>query len=463
MPVAFFPHPFPTETVYSVCGRFHQATRGESPQETALLLFGDVNARHYTDVPSRLEYLQIATAGAIDATEHTLRARSGLGAYMALMPSTNRLGFFRACQKEAPSVARARSGLNRYVGQQSVLKLCWICAQQQLGLDSITWWNASHQCPGDWFCEQHRVVLFYVAAPKQENALWTLPHLVFTTALQPTLSVQAQLKLLRLASVVRWMSSSHHLETAVLQVMLKDRFRQAGLCASELKWRVGERALLEEQLRHYCGDLFVPDIQRLKACAWLRALLSGDNRHYDPLAWSLALSWHGNISSEGLAREYFGARARKPERELFDALPRRERRVSAPEHIYRALETSDFKKFVLEGGHITEYEIDSWLRRDPDLKKAWQRAIRQRAKTDCVLEIKTFLASHPDALRVDILKACNRAYRWLDANNPDQLHRLLPWVTPRHSRQLRLPWDQKAPISSERHTTGDLSTTGDAS
>jgi hypothetical protein len=450
MQAAFFPHLHPAETVYSVCARFHFASRSESPEQTANLLFGTASARLYSDVPCCLDHLQMATAGAIQASEHTIRTHTGLNAYMVLMPPASRIAFVQACRKGQPAGARARSGLNRYVGPQSVLKLCKVCVESQLSMEGVARWSAVHQRPGVWFCDQHQAVLSFTEAPGLERNRWALPHQLLSSTVQPILSVQAQLKILRLAAVVQWISANHHLETAVLQVMLKERLRNAGLCASELKCRIGERELLEKQMHDYCDDVPLPELQRLNASEWLRLLLSSDSRHYDPLTWSVAISWHGDVSNADLVKEYFNARSRKPERDLFDSLPHRERRVSAPNRIYRALETSNLKKDAFKNSRITQYEIDSWLRRDPGLKTAWQRAVRLRAKTESVIEIKTFLALHPSALRVDILRACNRAYRWLDAHDPDQLQRLLPWVMSRHSRQLRLPWGNEASISSDR-------------
>ncbi|MFZ4288016.1 TniQ family protein [Variovorax sp. HJSM1_2] len=463
MPVAFFPHLYSCETVYSVCSRFHFVTQCGSPRETALLLFGDANARLYTDVPSCLQHLQIASAGAIQATEQFLRQHSGLAAYLALMLPASRIALVQACQKGPPSIARARSGLNRYVGPQSVLKLCLVCAHHQLDADGVTFWAAHHQVPGVWMCDEHDVALSFAEVPQLESKRWILPQHVLVSAVQPQFSDLERSKMRRLKAVVQWMSLNHHLDTAILQVLLKDRLREAGQCDSELKWRTGEKKHLVKQLHQYACDLHTPDVQRLHSATWPEKLLSSDSRHYDPLTWSIALSWFGDVTQDGLANAYFNARARKPARDMFDALPHRERRVSAPARIYRALEQCDLKKSALGNGHITAYEIDRWLRHDPDLKKAWQRAMRQRTKANRVLEIKTFLASHPEALRVDILKACHCAYRWLETNDPDQLQRLLPWITPRHSRQLRLPLDHETPGTPETRELSALSDMKDAS
>lgn len=235
MKLGYFPVLRSGESVYSVCARYHWETGGLSPETTSRSLFGSSSAHRYTDTPVCLDHLQMASHGSVTASEGTIRSRSGLGPYLALMSPDDRISFIHAACGAAPAVVRSRSGLNRYVGSVRLLKFCRLCLEEQERRYESGWWIAAHQIPGVWFCEHHRCLLAYFEASARADRQWLLPHVCSEVGLVPPLDSSAQLQLLRVENTMRWIATAHHLDTSVLQVLLKTRLHDAGFCRSEVK------------------------------------------------------------------------------------------------------------------------------------------------------------------------------------------------------------------------------------
>jgi len=434
--VTYFPTPEDGETIYSICARFHRRSGHRSPRVTSQLLLGCSTGHLYSAVPIGLAQLHAASFGMIHADQETLRERTVLAAYLPFLDFARRSDLLKACKQSINlSRAIACSGLGRYTQALRLLKCCTACAAQHIREHGLPMWLASHQVPGVWLCEEHQRPLgFQIRSTRDEDG-WQLPH-VSSQQFVPRFNIEAGLKVFRVGSVARWLTTKSALEPLVLQVMLKQRLRLAGYSRSELRLLSVEEDHIDGLCRSHYGGINTPDIEHFQAGSWLKTLLA-DARHYNPLSWALALAFCGSVSRQDLDEEYDSAFSRKPQPELFDYLPR-SRRTRAPDCLYAAFEHARLKADVILRCGLDRFEVDGWLRRDSDLKPHWKAMLRRNACEDAVAELSSFLVANPGARRVDLLRKCTAAYRWLEVNDHRLLQDLLPAGDPRFVKQLSL-------------------------
>lgn len=82
--------------------------------------------------------------------------------------------------------------------------------------------------------------------------------------------------------------------------------------------------------------------------------------------------------------------------------------------------------------------MPAWLRRDPALKRHWRTTLYSRNREEAVTTISHFLAATPGARRVDVLRQCSSAFRWLEDHDYQVLQRLLPAADRRFGKRLVL-------------------------
>lgn len=434
---AYLPALFEDETIYSLYARFNLVV-GFSAAETAKL-FRAPGAHAHAAVPRALDFLEKISGGLIPSSEHTLRLRTLLRAYLPLLPPKRRAVLLRVCTHEGPvAEALARSGLNRYGNSARLLRFCSSCADDERRREAVSYWHTSLQLPGTWICPTHRRLLNYMREAAGRRSGWLLPgvggaNAVFEISVP---EAESQLKLWKLQQVMTWIASQLSLSPSTMQVMLRARLHTVGFCRSEFKWLQIELLHLAQLAHAHYRGINVPDIAEVNTGTDWFNLLFRERRHYDPLTWALGLSWVGATDAESLTREYAEAGARKPQPDLFDQLSRKQRRVSAPAFVYAAFAEAERKSQAIERAGLTESEVDYWLRRDRDLKIHWAAGRRERRRREATKQIGAYLLRSPSAKRVDVLKNCAPAYRWLEANDRTVLEQLLP--PPYFARQLSL-------------------------
>jgi hypothetical protein len=406
--------------------------------DTSQLLFGYRTAHRNWGCPVGLAALELVSDGLIPACEETLRARTRLGAFLPLMPQPRRAELVALCRSTVDTCkAQAKAALGRYGESYGMLKFCHACVRQQLKDRGFTYWDASHQWPGVWVCPKHMKVLAYFVAPTPKCTYWLLPHQVGSLAKEVPAQVSDVLQLLRVQAVISWIARQPSIDTNPLLTMLKLRLRVAGYLRSELKVSTTELAHIDVHGRARYATAFFPDIVKLNAREWLPTLFS-EERHYNPLSWAAALALHGACDDDKLTLDYKDAVARVPQRDLFDHARDGPHCSAAPRLLYEAFSTAVLKRDVVERTQLSAWEVDNWLRRDPRLGAHWRECHAQRRRAESWAEITTFMRDHPRCCRVDVLRRCARAYRWLETHDRAALRRALPEVLQKYSRQLLL-------------------------
>lgn len=428
MSVGHFPYPLEGESTYGVCARHHLISRASRPADTAEQLLGVASAHQYPGLPISLDRLAALTGSCIASSESTIRERSMLAPFWALLPAERRAALLAACRRHGAPSVRARAGLNRYTECVGLLKFCRTCVASHLDREGFSYWIAKHHWPGTWFCESHRELLSFV----RQDAVaagWHLPHQLVDRSIQPTMDVRAQLLLWRLQRTMSWFAASAQINTIILQVVLRVRLKVAGYCRSELKFREEERIHLASSSRTAFGAVSVPDVQALNSKEWMHVLLS-ERRHYNPLTWGMALSWLEQPSGD-LKREYEDALSRKPQADIFDPYARRARRTAAPRHVYQRLVPRDPVKQG-EGGDLNE--TTRWLQAD-----AWLRAeIFQERRNWAVDSIRSCIQAFPSITSPELKRRLPDQYQWLFGHDRRTLGHLVRSVCSDSDGQLRL-------------------------
>lgn len=434
---AYFPAPYPGELIFSVLCRLQLHTGGVSAGAVIRNVLERRGGSRHSAIPYELVALERASAGAIRATEQELRERSMLSPFIALMPPSRRLALLEACRAgSAPARTRALAGLNRYRAPAQMLKSCSACTAEQLASHESPHWVAALQRPGVWICRVHHRVLDYIQTTGR-NPGWHLP--TEGGGAVPNVAVDTLHRYLSIQTCIEWLSRQDHVDTGVLQVLVRTRLRQAGMCRSEVKLLAAEIEHLSMMSNREVAQLSAPDIIEVNSAPWLKAALY-EGRQYNPMVWALAITWSGPRTPQNLDVEYREAAERKPQRGLFDPYSRSVRRIYAPGVLYQAMQAASTRAQMIKMTGMSLAEIESWMRKDPALHEHWKQSLRRRRLESAVAALKQFFKDWPDALRVDALRECRPEYRWMELNEPRLLNRLLPPPTNHLPDQLPLPW-----------------------
>lgn len=432
----FLISPEEDELLHSVGVRWHILSGSQSRSSSSVNLFGYETAYKNWDVPAGLYWLESASAGTILSSEATLRERSVLRAYLPLLPLGRRKEAINTCLTTSDaSLAKAKTGLGRNNESTRFLRLCRYCVAESVKQRGFGYWKTTHQLPGTWICRDHRTVLSYVSAPNPKAKQWRLPEHCLEESKQPQIDVADTLKLLRVAEVIDWICSKRSVDPIILHVMLKLRLRIAGLCRSEIKLFALEVEHLTKLVCSHYKSIQTPDFFDLSEKNWFQTLYS-ESRHYNPLTWGMAIAFVGETNSAMLELQYNDAVARKPQPNLFGTHAHGKKRSRAPTQLYEAFHAVETKADAIHRTGLTASEIDGWLRRDQALGEHWRTTLKARKWEEAVEIIQAFVDRNPGCMRVNVLRNCNQAYRWLEANDPIRLDYLLPTVQAKYSRQL---------------------------
>ncbi|RYE44018.1 MAG: hypothetical protein EOP24_26010 [Hyphomicrobiales bacterium] len=447
--LTYLPSPYAGETTFSTAAHVHHFN-AHTPTESSQLLLRCANGFEYIAVPFSLRQLQRTFPDYIAADEQTVRERSILGAFLPLMPASKRRLIVEASFDSLPDRVQALSGLERFSIHLKILKFCPICAEIQRREQGTTRWGCEDQLPGVWLCAVHRCRLAYVSSHRQGALprVWALPEHCAGAETLPELDVDAQLLLLKVRSCVAWIASKHSLDTGLLQVMLRWRLKQAGLCRSETKWLTSEQEHLSNLSQQHYARVKVPDVTLLNRTQWLQNAIS-EHRLYYPLVWAMGLSFAGPTDATSLDRAYEDAASRKPHPDLFRRLWGVMRRPYAPQNLYDAFRQASTLKEAADCAGLELHEVSGWLRKDKRLRDHRVRQTFERTRDSAVAEVRSFMKSHPTARRMHVMRAHLGSYRWLEANDRTTFDQLMPMHTWRGARQLSLnfPSDQETSLA----------------
>lgn len=429
------------ETLYSMCARFHRMSGNRSSEVTSMQLLGHRIGGARQENSLALWHLSEATGGTVPANESTLRTRTVLGSYLPFMRSTHRHSVLRQLisnQREESS--RARLGLTwNAVTVEHELRACPGCMEEQNDRHGFAFWKSKHQDPGVWICTQHKQPLWSQQRRGVRNVRW-LDARSADLRPNPSLMLSKKLEQLgRLADCLAWLKSRSTVDIDVLSAMTRSRLYSGGAASSEVKLSVEDHGSLLALLRSTYGDAGIKHFDFLSSPSWLQQTLR-DQRYAHPVRWGLLLAVVGGTRADELDAQYQQAIRRLPELELFESRSS-PRLARAPLVLYDALSEPISLAAASIRARMPLRHIEAWMRRDPELARHRRESgvsVKLRA---AILTIEGAIAATPTAKRSEIITRCLWAVRWLEANAPDQVNKVLPPTLGMFDRQYRMDFD----------------------
>lgn len=429
-----------SETLYSCLARLHPASGFHRAESASQFWLGHANGAALTGAPAGLSRLEEVTGGVMKASEKTLRARTVLGPYLALMPQVRRSALVEKCLGSDPRSATIGAGLalNRVASSQP-LRLCRDCLLEQRSALGHGFWRVQHQWPGCWVCEKHQSLLQHVPDARVTPKQWLTVEESVRSGILKKIEVPNDIaqSLKRIGSCVQWLAGRRSVQPDVLQVIARERLVALGQLRHEALSSRQEYEAVHHALTAPLAAAGIPDFVGFRDGRWVRQVLI-DRRNLHPLRWAVLLASEGPVDSASLDAAYLDAAARVPHPSLFEES--QPRRSCAPARIYQAFDTPGTLSELSRLGDVKRRELLVWLRKDPELglyrRKMNEKARREESRQ----EIESYQAEHPDAFRSQVIRDCLRAVRWLEANDPELLDVLLLPVQPKYTRQRRLDW-----------------------
>lgn len=434
MRAAFFPSIKSDETVYSICARIAQLPAGVTGNEEFDAHLATCDAPRHIAVPSGLDCLKQVSDGAICATERTLRKRTMLGPYLPLMSHQKRQTLLQACRLCGNSdSALVKAGLNRYP-LCDVLKWCRACAEETRKADGFTYWSVDHQLPGTWLCERHQLPLSYVSRPGRDSS-WVLPHHCEAQGKAAAPPSETSMRVDHVREVVEWIATRSSLDLRILEVMLRRRLRESGLCRSEFKIKTLELLRLEQVARSCFAKAAAPDIAFINEKAWITAVLR-DRRQSNPLIWSMALGFIGETGRPCLDIEYMEAATCEVEPDFSGGKVQRTRERESD---LIALRKENLNSCAACHLRLPRQPSSQWLPKDENLRRYWQRNLMAMSREGAINEIRMYLQVNPSARRAIVFENCPSSVRWLERHDRPTLDELVQPADHSWKPQLSLP------------------------
>lgn len=401
-------------------------------------MFGYRNGGARQENSLALWHLAEATGRVVSATEETIRERTVLRSYLPFMRSAQRQAVLRnLLSRQTEPLNRAKVGLTwNAVALTHELRACPECVDQQLREIGFAYWLTSHQLPGVWVCTEHNQPLWVQRRRGPRNMAWVDAH---SARLSPTplaASFESLRQLTKLAECLNWLASRSTIDLDALAALVRSRLHQGGCTQSEVKLSDDEQRDLLNALRMAYVQAGIDHLGFLESPKWLHLTLR-DKRAAHPVRWAVLLATAGSTSPAELTAQYAEALCRLPELELFDAqsAPRLAR---APSALYEVLADPISLGEAAKRSNIPLPHVHAWMRRDPALVQHRREAGANVKIRAACLTVQGAVAAMPAAKRSEIIARCLWAVRWLEANAPDELNKVLPLTQAMFDPQLRL-------------------------
>jgi hypothetical protein len=421
------------ETLYSFGARVHRLAGGSHARTTAEKLFAYSRIPGIPDLAVGLSHLESVTGGSIAAALLTLRQRTVLGPYLALMNSSRKEEVLTASKGHSGSLFKSKAGFAwNAVSTRHPLRFCPRCRLEQAERGTLPYWRACHQWPGVEVCPDHCVSLSEAPQQSQKAGEWLLPDMCTASSLPS----EVPLYLLQVASCVCWLASHSSLSPDILTVMIRMRLNRLGATSGEIRFTVNElrgvAALVSEALS--TSQRYVA-FQRMADRGWIQAALR-DRRTTHPLRFAVLLALGDSCNASDLDRDYCSARDRMPELALFPVS--RQLRSSAPPQLYEALGRDVRIAEAVVSSGIPASSFRLWLKKDPFLQRHWKDAATREKSVEAAARIIDYLRAHPSATRSDVLRGCGGAARYLQTAAPEIASSIIPRLDAKFSRQRSL-------------------------
>lgn len=150
----------PDETLYSIVARYHRLIGSPISHVVAQRMFG-FSRRDQHDLPVGVDHFVGATSGLLGDAESIIREHTILPMYLPFRTAAHADEAIRYMRGRSCENLKYRLGiLTSRCGAAHPLKVCRNCIDDDRAQFGVSYWHRSHQYPGVWVCERHRVPLF---------------------------------------------------------------------------------------------------------------------------------------------------------------------------------------------------------------------------------------------------------------------------------------------------------------
>jgi len=302
-------NPFPGETLFSWCSRYHRLSANGRDGATCLQLFGDRRIGTAHDFPARLDALVHRSRGAIGDATSIIKLRTILPYYLPFRSA--RLSDLAQAAMRGSGIGSLKYQLGLLtsgLGASHPLRFCAQCIAADLRQHGWAIWHRDHQLPGTWVCVKHREVLRVSPCKLNQRArfAWALPSLNGDEnfiahpqyAYDPNL-IRWLIKLATMSAELVRLDYSTFDDPTRLGIALRRRLIELELAnsAGRVRWRHVDPTL-EMLAKHQAA---LPEMQHLADKALLKGqlirALSGRSATH-PLRWLLWCSvWFKDLSA----------------------------------------------------------------------------------------------------------------------------------------------------------------------
>ncbi|UED69443.1 TnsD family Tn7-like transposition protein [Brevibacillus sp. HD3.3A] len=175
--LTFFPTPYPDETLYSVCARFHSRSGNSSPKWTFQELFGLSTVIPNMTLPSHLDAFCSRIPQLQLSVEDWIRDHTLYPLYSPFMDESRASKLKQMMREETGEGIHAFVGLSAGNGPQpNHFSFCPVCYEEDIRLFGEPYWHRIHQAPGVLTCPTHHAILCQLLSPiTDRHGLTMLP------------------------------------------------------------------------------------------------------------------------------------------------------------------------------------------------------------------------------------------------------------------------------------------------
>lgn len=296
--LAFFPHPYPDEILYSVFARYHCWSGNISAKETLKELFGSTTVSAVVDLPSHLQALiDRMPAGACYTARELIVNHTMFPFYAPFMPDNRAENVFNAmCSNKGNSIHLETGIVAGKILVPSFLRFCPQCIQDDKEKWGEAYWHRVHQIPGVMVCPIHGVPI-YDSSVKihglNKHAFVSVSKEVCHIEREIQYSDALKEKLMKIAMEVKWLLA-HHEQILSCKNFQKDYsllLKQKELIKG--KSTVDQESLAEQFLVFYGQEvlkILQSEVDYDENC-WLRMIVRKHRKSFHPIRHILIMNF----------------------------------------------------------------------------------------------------------------------------------------------------------------------------
>jgi len=159
--LAYFPHPYPDELLYSVIARYHAHTGSTSPKMTLYEVFGVSNITAVVDLPANIDSLvKNVPTGARYAAEDIIYNNTLYPFYAPFLGKQKAKDTFDFMCGANGGVLHSSMGIMASsIPSFKYLRFCPACLKEDYKQFGETYWRRIHNTPGVFMCVKHEIPL----------------------------------------------------------------------------------------------------------------------------------------------------------------------------------------------------------------------------------------------------------------------------------------------------------------